>query len=198
MKVLRLLIVILVVSCTTSRNTISDQSEVDILKEDVYTLASDEFLGRETGTEGEELASAYIIKEYKEAGIKPLPSMNGYLQDFPFSPNPHLSSNDALDENDKKGHNVIGYLDMESDKYILIGAHYDHLGMGGPFSLDPEVAEVHNGADDNASGVSALFSIARHLKTKKLNSNILFVAFSGEEFGLWGSKYLIDHLPVDR
>ncbi|MDX1685258.1 MAG: M28 family peptidase, partial [Saprospiraceae bacterium] len=47
-------------------------------------------------------------------------------------------------------------------------------------------------------GVSALFSIARHLKTKKLNSNILFVAFSGEEFGLWGSKYLIDHLPVDR
>lgn len=198
-NLLLLLVSIFVVACSTTKTAISTQSEIETIKEDVYILASDEFLGRETGTEGERLAAEYIIKEFKELGVKSFKSMGGYKQPFPFSPNPHFNPDHGHPTgDDNTGHNLIGYLDNGSNQYILIGAHYDHLGMGGPFSLDPEVVEVHNGADDNASGVASLFSIARHLKTKDLNSNIIIVAFSGEEFGLWGSKYLIDHLPIEK
>lgn len=194
-----LLVLLLLISCSVTKNTVSNESEVKTLKEDIYILASDDFMGRETGTEGERLAAEYIIKEFREIGIKPLPGMKDYRQAFPFSANPHFNAEDGHPTGDNNmGHNIMGYLDNDSESYILIGAHYDHLGMGGPFSREPDVVAVHNGADDNASGVASLFSIARHLKSKDLESNILFVAFSGEEFGLWGSKYLVDHLPVDR
>lgn len=193
---LKLIVPLLVVSCSTSKNAVSYKSEVKTLKEDVYVLASDEFLGRETGTEGERLAAEYIIKEFNELGIKEFESLGGFKQAFPFSANPHFNPDHGHPTGESVGHNLIGYIDNGSSDYILVGAHYDHLGMGGPFSLEPETHAIHNGADDNASGVASLFSIARHLKTKKLKSNVLFVAFSGEEFGLWGSKYLVEHLPV--
>ncbi len=86
----------------------------------------------------------------------------------------------------------------------MIGAHYDHLGRGGPASLDPGSTEIHNGADDNASGVAAMLEAARLLSTRKdeLARPVLFVAFSGEERGLLGSNFLVRHptpsLPLDR
>lgn len=95
---------------------------------------------------------------------------------------------------DRVAHNVIGYLNFNAPTTIIIGAHYDHLGYGEDGnSLDGE-GQIHNGADDNASGTAALIELARLLyNTKDRNNNYLFIAFSGEELGLLGSKYWLEH-----
>jgi aminopeptidase YwaD len=89
-----------------------------------------------------------------------------------------------------------------SDQFIVIGAHYDHLGMGGTgvSSRMPDTIAVHNGADDNASGVAGIIELAGYLSAKAdtLQKNIIFVAFDGEEMGLLGSKYFVENLPVEK
>lgn len=97
--------------------------------------------------------------------------------------------------------NVIGFLPGESDEVIILGAHYDHLGTGGPASLAPDLrGDIHNGADDNASGVSALLELARVLARENLERGILFVSFGGEELGLLGSQHFVDNptVPMER
>ena len=103
---------------------------------------------------------------------------------------------------DKKriGHNVIGYIDNGAANIIILGAHYDHLGYGEDHNslYAGSVPMIHNGADDNASGTAALIELSRQLKNSKLkNNNYLFIAFSGEELGLFGSKYYTEHPAVD-
>jgi hypothetical protein len=105
-------------------------------------------------------------------------------------------------------YNVIGYLEgsdpERKDEHIIIGAHYDHLGMGGPGSSSrkPDTIAVHNGADDNASGVAALIEIAEKLNgaDRKPANSYLFIAFGAEEMGLLGSKHYVDNplLPLDQ
>ena len=95
------------------------------------------------------------------------------------------------------GTNVIGFLDNKADKTIIIGAHYDHLGMGGEGSLYREGMAIHNGADDNASGVAMLLKLADTLKNINTNNNYLFIAFSGEEMGLLGSNYFVKNPTID-
>ncbi|HXB94220.1 MAG TPA: M20/M25/M40 family metallo-hydrolase, partial [Puia sp.] len=106
----------------------------------------------------------------------------------------------GFQEKKRTGHNVVGFLDNGASGTIIIGAHYDHLGYGedsnslyrGPERL------VHHGADDNASGVAAIIELARLLAGSKFrNNNYLFIAFSGEELGLLGSKYFVEHPSVD-
>lgn len=103
-------------------------------------------------------------------------------------------------ERKRTGHNVVAYIDNNASSSIIFGAHFDHLGYGednnsmyrGPEKL------IHNGADDNASGTAALIEIARLLKSSKLKkNNYLIIAFSGEELGLFGSKYYVDHPTID-
>lgn len=96
----------------------------------------------------------------------------------------------------RTGHNVIGYIDNKGDRTVVIGAHYDHLGYGDEGSLYRGEKAIHNGADDNASGTSGLIEIARYLKSQKLRTNYLFVAFSGEEKGLLGSNYFVKHSTI--
>lgn len=103
---------------------------------------------------------------------------------------------------DKKrtGHNVIGYIDNGAAHTIILGAHYDHLGYGEDQNslYTGSTPMVHNGADDNASGTAALIELARLIKNSKLTgNNFLFIAFSGEELGLYGSKYYTEHPTVD-
>lgn len=96
------------------------------------------------------------------------------------------------------GHNVLGYIDNKAENTIIIGAHYDHLGMGGHESLYRGEAAVHNGADDNASGVAGVIELARYLKENgPRENNYLFMAFSGEEKGLLGSGYYTKHPTID-
>lgn len=101
---------------------------------------------------------------------------------------------------EKTGHNVAGYLDNKAPHTVVIGAHYDHLGYGeSGNSLHTGTPAIHNGADDNASGVAAMLEIARQLKNNPQaprSNNYLFVAFSGEELGLFGSNYFVQHATV--
>ncbi len=103
---------------------------------------------------------------------------------------------------DKKriGHNVIGYLNNGAANTIIIGAHYDHLGYGEDHNslYTGSAPMIHNGADDNASGSAALIELSKQLKNSNLkNNNYIFIAFSGEELGLFGSKYYTEHPTVD-
>jgi Zn-dependent M28 family amino/carboxypeptidase len=102
----------------------------------------------------------------------------------------------------KTVHNVAAYLPGETGEYVIIGAHYDHLGLGGQYSLAPsQTGTVHPGADDNASGTAGVIELARWFsKQPKQKRGILFLTFAGEELGLLGSAYYVDHplLPLDQ
>lgn len=99
-------------------------------------------------------------------------------------------------------HNVAGYLPGETAEYVVIGAHYDHLGLGEQFSLAPgEAGKPHLGADDNASGTAGVLELARWLSgLPKQKRGVLFLCFAGEELGLLGSRYWVDHprLPLEN
>jgi hypothetical protein len=103
----------------------------------------------------------------------------------------------------KTVHNVAGYLPGETDEYLVIGAHFDHLGLGEQFSMAPSLAgtTVHPGADDNASGTAGVIELARWFSTlPKQRRGVLFLAFAGEELGLLGSSFYVNHpeLPLDK
>jgi aminopeptidase YwaD len=98
------------------------------------------------------------------------------------------------------GYNVVGYLPGRSDSTIIVGAHYDHLGYGGPASRYTGTERlIHHGADDNGSGTAGLLELARYFATRResLNHSILFIAFSGEEAGILGSSWYVRHWTVD-
>lgn len=100
----------------------------------------------------------------------------------------------------RTGNNVIGYIDNGALTTVILGAHFDHLGYGedGNSMIRTGEKNIHNGADDNASGTAALIELAGKLKSSKAkNNNYLFIAFSGEELGLYGSKYFTEHPTID-
>ncbi|MDQ6760113.1 MAG: M28 family peptidase [Acidobacteriota bacterium] len=102
----------------------------------------------------------------------------------------------------KTVHNVGAYLPGESDEYVIVGAHYDHLGLGGQFSLAPALAgTIHPGADDNASGTAGVLELGHMLAPgPKHRRGVLFLTFAGEELGLLGSEYYVNHpeLPLNK
>ncbi|MFP4844531.1 M28 family peptidase [Winogradskyella sp. PE311] len=190
-----------IVSCNSKPSIAEDK-----IKEDVVFLADDKLEGRQTGTHGEILASEYIVKRFKSIGLQPKGTEN-YLQSFSFKPktDPHKEVEFTTNADSTiTGHNVIGFIDNNAKTTIVIGAHYDHLGFGGEGSLYREKDKaVHNGADDNASGVAVMLNLASRLKVKnetaeiKDANNYLFMAFSGEEMGLLGSNYFSKNPTVD-
>ncbi len=106
----------------------------------------------------------------------------------------------ALSEKKRTGHNVVGYIDNGAATTVVLGAHFDHLGYGEDGNSRNTSTEriIHNGADDNASGTAALIELAKKLKQSKANNNnYLFIAFSGEELGLYGSKYFTENPTID-
>lgn len=162
---------------------------------DVIYLASDDLEGRETGTKGEALAAEYIARRMKNIGLNPK-GTDGWYQEFDFSSNPHGGT-----VKDKKGKNVIGLLDNKKAKTLVIGAHFDHLGYGSNGSRSPNDHSIHNGADDNASGIASLLYLAQQCKNQAdLKFNVLFIAFSGEELGLLGSKAFTEKpvIPIEK
>ncbi len=110
-----------------------------------------------------------------------------------------IEFNTSVLQKTRTARNVVGFVDNGADKTIVVGAHFDHLGFGedGNSMLRGGAADIHNGADDNASGTSALLELAQQLsKTKARNNNYLFIAFSAEELGLNGSKYFVEHPTI--
>jgi len=105
-----------------------------------------------------------------------------------------------VEEKKRTGHNVLGYIDNKAANTIIVGAHYDHLGYGEDHNSMYTGTEpaIHNGADDNASGTAAMIEMSKLLKASKFKkNNYLFIAFSGEELGLYGSKYFTEHPTIE-
>lgn len=137
-------------------------------------------------TETAEIPVIYISKSAKEH----------YLSDETETLDIKLKV--LIEDKKRYGHNVVGFLNNGAASTVIIGAHYDHLGYGEDHnSLYTGERAIHNGADDNASGTAALIEMSKMLKASKLkNRNYLFIAFSGEELGLFGSKYFVEHPTV--
>ena len=149
------------------------------LKESVYYLASDELEGRATGSEGIEKAAVYIEDKLKSYNVQPY--FNTYRDHYKAK---------GMDAS-----NVIGFIEgtdpVLKNEFIILGAHYDHIGIVKAVDGD----SIANGANDDASGVAAVLSMARYFATKKNNKrSILFTLYSGEEIGLLGSKHLAERL----
>ncbi|WP_417212936.1 M28 family peptidase [Bizionia sp.] len=177
-----------------------DYTHENKIKEDVTFLADDKLEGRETGTKGEQEAAAYIVKRFEDMGI-PGKGTNNFYQTFTFKPknDPHgeVSYTENSQDSTITGTNVLGYIDNQAENTIIIGAHYDHLGYGAQGSLHKGERAIHNGADDNASGVAVMLDLAGKLKGVNTANNYLFMAFSGEEMGLLGSNYFAKNPTID-
>jgi len=152
----------------------------DLLLHHVAVLSSDVFEGRRTGTEGASQAKAYIIEQFKNLNIEPL--NENYSQDFSF------------DERGKtyQASNVLGWIRGSKfpEKYIVLSAHYDHEGI--------KYDKIYNGADDDASGISALFAFAEYFKENPPKHSVIFAAVDAEELGLVGSKYFVENSIVPK
>lgn len=165
-------------------------------KQHISYLADDKLKGRYTGSAGEKLAADYIVKQFQSEGIYSVngkPSAKKYLQRFVY----HMNVDSVRKK--VKGNNVIAFIDNKAEYTIVLGAHYDHLGMGdSKHSTYRGEPAVHNGADDNASGVAMIIELAQRLKSSGYTkNNYLIIAFSGEELGLFGSKWYVTHPLVD-
>lgn len=142
----------------------------------------------------------------KKAGAKDLAALQKEIDDTgkPLAhalPNVTAAGQVKILMKDTPVKNVVGVLPGAGElagEYVVVGSHYDHLGRGGPGSLTPTSKEIHNGADDNASGTSAMLELAEHYAKQKADNRraILFVAFTAEESGLIGSSHFVNNPPV--
>lgn len=155
----------------------SAQSEVtinqDALLENLKILSADDMEGRLVGTKGSAKARQFIIEKFKALNVK---TINGdYEQDFSFKHN----------SKDYKAKNVLGLVKGTKypKSYIVVSAHYDHEGI--------KDGKIYNGADDDASGTSALFAFAEYLEENPPKHSVILAAFDAEEFGLLGAKHFV-------
>jgi len=151
-------------------------------------LASDELKGRGLGTPELDQAADYIAGKFKEYGLKPMG--DSYFQEF---------SHAFHGKGELQMKNVVGVIPGTDPKLkdspVVLSAHYDHLGLGWPDVHEGDEGKIHHGADDNASGVAIMLEVARSLGASlKPARTVIFVAFTGEEAGLIGSKYFVENL----
>ncbi len=171
------------------------------LQDDVRILASDSLQGRKTGTEGARMAADYLEGRLRQIGLSEVTEGAGYVQEFSFTPrrDPHSAVKfGASSDSSITGLNILGMIDNGGARTVILGAHYDHLGMGGEGSLHRGEPAIHNGADDNASGVAVILQTAQRIADwSEASDNYLFILFSGEEMGLLGSNYFSKNPTLD-
>jgi hypothetical protein len=192
-------LILLLTACAgrvTTPNLGTAVADTAAIRADIAYLASDKLEGRLTGTAGNDSAAAYIARHYKHLRLNP--PYRGYLQSFTAR---SAAAAHAGDTTGRKTQNVVAILKGSdptlSSKYIVVGAHLDHLGRSTQFAMDPEAGDaIRNGADDNASGTAAVMQLARMLSISKPKHSVIFANFSGEEEGLLGSQYFVDNPPV--
>ncbi len=160
--------------------------------DDIRYLSDDALAGRMTGSAGADSAAAYLARRFEQVGLQP--SAGGWFQSFTVAKEAPVAQSARV--GGLVGKNVIGLLPGHDpalrNETVIVGAHYDHLGLGGFGSLDPDsTGLVHNGADDNASGAAMLIQIAARLAHSPPARTVLFIAFSGEELGLLGSAHYV-------
>lgn len=169
---------------TKYANTITEND----VKKHVFTLASDEFEGRRTGEKGQKMAADYLISEYKSFGLTGNHLTNEYFQVVPIEALKTKSKYPPLNPSE----NIIGFIEgtEKPNEIVVISSHYDHEGVKDEL--------IYNGADDNASGTTAVLEIAQAFAKAKKEGNgpkrsMLFINFTGEEKGLLGSKYFSEN-----
>ena len=172
----KLLVIVFVILSSCNNDSIINNR---IISKHLSTLSDDKMEGRRAGTNGIEKAAKYIESEFERIGLTKYDTLNSYRQNFNFY--------------DMLFYNVIGVLKGKSlpNEYVIISAHYDHLGINQKMEGD----NIYNGANDNASGTTAMLALAEYFK--KLDNNersIVFVAFTAEEMGLVGSRYFGKHI----
>ncbi len=167
----------------------------DVMRQTVEYLASPELGGRFPATEGDTLAADYLAGQLRDLRLKRVvreKKNKGFYQDFSFGK-----------AEEKTTHNILAVLRGKDrqvrNEFIVVGAHYDHLGMGGPESGSrrPDSLSVHPGADDNASGDAVLLELARYFKKTGTPRSIVFIFFGAEEQGLVGSKRFVEWMKQD-
>ena len=167
----------------------------DDMRQTVEYLASQELGGRYPATHGDTLASEFIVSQLRSMKLKPVvkgKKVTGYYHDFTYGKNEKRTT-----------HNIIAVIPGKDkrlkNEYIVVGSHYDHLGMGGEGSGSrrPDTLGVHPGADDNASGDAVVLQLARHFKKIRSPRSIIFAFFGAEEQGLVGSKFFLDWMKHD-
>lgn len=159
----------------------SDIIKADELLADLKFLSSDEMKGRGAGTPENAKAREYIHEKFKKAGLKMFGT--SFIQEVPLK---FRGGKTAT------GGNIVGFVEGKTakEKYIVITAHYDHVGIND--------GEIYNGADDNASGTSALIAMAEYFVKNKPAHSLIFAAFDAEEAGLQGSRHFVANLPVKK
>lgn len=164
------------------QTTKQDSVWIQQLQKDVFFLASDSLKGRFPSTEGDKIAANYICDRFKKLNLIPFYPTT-YIQNFSFPYEDKLLSTQ----------NIIAQTNTEKPCKFIITAHYDHLGLGKTHSREIFKNKIHNGADDNASGVALLLALAEKFmrEENKLNFSIVFICFSGHETGLFGSKAFV-------
>jgi Zn-dependent M28 family amino/carboxypeptidase len=176
-------------STTTAQRVTGKDFEVrPSLEKWVYFLASDEMKGRANGSPEMKVAAEYIAGVFREAGLKP-GFGEGFIRDYTFT-----IRNRTLDERNVAA--IIPGTDPAlKDEYIIITAHFDHVGIGRPVDGD----SIYNGADDNAAGTASIMGVASAIMSRGLKTGrtILFVAVSGEEMGMRGSRNFVAEPSVD-
>jgi hypothetical protein len=182
---------------------------------DVRYLASDALEGRGTGTAGNDSAAAYIARRLSASGLTPAfttgdarlcpgataraaATCGRFVQYFVARSVAAAHAGLAGELPTQNVAAVVRGTDPTlRDEYVILGAHFDHLGRSIMGALDPETPNaIHNGADDNASGTAAVIELGRLLRRNPPKRSVIVVTFSGEELGLLGSQYFVDHLPV--
>ena len=200
-KVALIALAVSMVACKSQQsNTVESVDVMDYsnsitpeeLKEHLYTFASDEFEGRETGEPGQKKAAEYLKNEYKELGIPSPLGGDDYFQEIPGS---YFTRGNIKDTE-----NVVAYIEGSTmpEEVLVISSHYDHVGID-------EEGRIYNGADDDGSGTVAILEIAEAFKQAKENGvgpkrSILFLNVTGEEKGLVGSKYYTENpiFPLEQ
>ena len=176
--------------------TMFSQAEItkNEIKEHLLFLTSEKNAGRYPGGRENKRVVKYLKKEFKKLGL--ISFEQGYKQPFEA---PLRVEKGVAEKPVVTTWNVVGYIEgndpVLKNEYIVLGAHYDHLGLGGPSSKSDKKNTIHYGADDNASGTAALLEIAEKIASEKqqLKRSVLFVSFGAEEQGLLGSRYFVEN-----
>lgn len=171
-------------------------STESIIYDIVHELSLDSYQGRQTGEVGGEKAALYL-ENYLQMIFENDKNVNIYSQEFEFhvTKNPHVTDNKGVK---KIAQNIMCFVDNDREETIVIGAHYDHLGFGEFGSLySGDSLLIHNGADDNASGVAMGIALLESLYDSSPFYNYLFIAFDGEEMGLYGSSFFCKNPTIN-